>query len=140
MKQLLLVEDHFPDVKVIQRALRSLTTPHHVHLVQDGEAALSFLQKKAGFTGTPVPDLILLDLNLPKVTGYDVLLTIKKLPDIQRIPVIVMSGSEAPNDINFSYAAGCAAYVVKPGSPDNMVRLVEAIERIWFTLGRTPTP
>jgi CheY-like chemotaxis protein len=83
--------------------------------------------------------LILLDLNLPRLTGYEVLAAAKENAEISSIPVIVMSGSEAPRDVNYSYAAGASAYVVKPESPSTAVRLVEAIESIWFTLGRTPT-
>lgn len=136
--RLLLVEDHVPDVKVLQRALRSFRTPFKLFVAPDGEIALRYLHGKELYLEGILPDLILLDLNLPKVTGYEVLEEIKAHEDFRHIPVLVLSGSEAQRDVALCYASGAAAYVVKPGSPDTAERLVEAVERIWFTLGRTP--
>jgi len=82
--------------------------------------------------------LIFLDLNLPKMSGYEVLQELKRDPTFSQIPVLVLSGSEAEHDVVFCYAAGASAYLVKPGSPDVAQRLIRAIEAVWFTLGRTP--
>jgi two-component system response regulator len=79
----------------------------------------------------------LLDLNLPRVQGYEVLREVKSSP-YARIPIIVLSGSDARHDVTLCYSLGAAAYLVKPGSPDTAKALLEAVERIWFTLGRTP--
>lgn len=82
--------------------------------------------------------MILLDLNLPKMSGYEVLQELKRDPKLSKIPVLVLSGSEAEHDVLFCYAAGACAYLVKPGSPTHAQRLISAIEAVWFTLGRTP--
>lgn len=82
--------------------------------------------------------MILLDLNLPRVTGYEVLKQIKSDEALNHIPVIILSGSEAPNDVNYCFAWNAAAYVVKPDSLESARLIVEAIERVWFVMGRTP--
>lgn len=72
------------------------------------------------------------------MTGYEVLEEVKRDPALSMVPVLIMSGSEAEADVTYCYAMGCAAYIVKPGSPETAAKLCEAVERIWFTLGRTP--
>jgi CheY-like chemotaxis protein len=80
----------------------------------------------------------LLDLNLPKMSGYEVLQALKEDRELCQIPVLVLSGSEAEHDVVFCYRTGACAYLVKPGSPEVAQRLIRAIEAVWFTLGRTP--
>lgn len=135
--KILLVEDHKPDVMVVLRALKTLVTKHDLEVLDDGEFVLPYLQAEGSYSGRAMPDIILLDLNLPRVQGYEVLRLVKASPYSQ-IPILVLSGSDARHDVTCCYSLGAAAYLVKPGSPDTAKSLLEAVEKIWFTLGRTP--
>ncbi len=90
------------------------------------------------YSARELPNLILLDLNLPRVSGYAVLREVKAEEQYRSIPVIVLSGSEAQQDIYYSYTNNAAAYLIKPGSPDTAHELMLAVQRIWFGNGRTP--
>lgn len=135
--KILLVEDHKPDVMVVLRALKTLVTKHDLTVLDDGEFVLPYLRAEGSYTDRAMPDLILLDLNLPRVQGYEVLREVKASP-YNAIPVLVLSGSDARRDVSYCYSLGAAAYLVKPGSPETAQMLLEAVEKIWFTLGRTP--
>lgn len=135
--KILLVEDHQLDVMVVLRALKTLITRHDLSVVEDGEFVMPYLRGEGSFSNRLPPDLILLDLNLPRVQGYEVLREVKSSV-YRSIPILVLSGSEAKHDVACCYSLGASAYLVKPGSPDTASLLLEAVERIWFTLGRTP--
>lgn len=107
-------------------------------MLSDGEQALTYLHATGIYRDRVLPDIILLDLNLPRLNGYEVLSAVKSDAALRWIPVIVLSGSEATQDINSSYALGAASYLIKPGDAETSRQLVSGIEQIWFTLGRTP--
>ncbi len=138
MSRILLVEDHAPDVLVIRRALRSIIPPMHLDVVEDGDQVLPYLRGEGTYQSRIFPNLILLDLNLPRVSGYAVLREVKALPEYKALPIVVLSGSEATQDVYYSYSSGCSAYLVKPGSPETAEQLLDAVRKIWFGLGRTP--
>jgi len=137
-RQILLVEDHEPDAKTLVRLLQRMASPPVLHLVSDGSEALLFLRKAAPYETAPAVDLVLLDLNLPKVSGYEVLAEVKSDESLKMLPIIILTGSELPDDIKRCYYSNANAYVIKPSSPDKALSLVRAIEEFWFIQGRTP--
>lgn len=136
-RQILVVEDHLPDAKMLERLLSAMKTPHTLHIVSDGAEALRFLRREDPYTDAPRPDLVLLDLNLPKITGYEVLAQVRLDPDMPSTAVIIFTGSELPQDVERCYRLGANAYVIKPGSPELAQAFVGALETFWFVLGRT---
>jgi CheY-like chemotaxis protein len=134
---ILLVEDDPGDVLIMQEALEQSKLLHDLHHVADGEAALRFLRREEGNDG-PRPDLILLDLNLPRVSGVEVLTTIKSDPDLASIPVVVLSTSQAEDDIVKTYALHANAYVSKPVDFDAFAKIVRQIDEFFFTVVRLP--
>jgi CheY-like chemotaxis protein len=100
--------------------------------------ALLFLRQAVPYATVPRPSVVLLDLNLPKVSGYDVLESVKTDPGLKDVPVIVLTGSDAPADIERCYALGANAYAVKPGSPEALDSFVRSLEDFWFVQCRLP--
>lgn len=135
---ILLVEDNPGDVRLTQEAFEETTLETDLHVVRDGEEALAFLYQRGEFAGAERPDLVLLDLNLPKVDGMEVLRDLKSDRTLRRIPVVVLTGSEAPEDIIESYEQCSNAYLTKPADPDEFVALIEAIESFWLTAAKLP--
>ena len=107
-------------------------------MVLDGVEALDFLHRRGPYAAAPRPDLILLDLNLPRKNGREVLLDIKEDPDLRLIPVVVLTGSDAEEDIVRSYGLGANCYVTKPVGLKQFQQIVKAIEGFWFTVVRLP--
>jgi len=134
----LLVEDNPGDVRLTQEAFREASLANDLDVVRDGEAALDYLYQRDEYENAPVPSLILLDLNLPKVDGMDVLETIKAEPELRRIPVVVLTGSDAEEDIVESYENYVNAYLTKPIDPDEFVDLARSFENFWFQLVELP--
>ncbi len=140
---ILLVEDNPGDVRLTREAFKEAHLHNHLHVVRDGEAALDFLYQRNDHADVPCPDLILLDLNLPKVGGIEVLEQIKDDPELRRLPVVVLTGSEAEEDIIQSYDRYTNAYLTKPVDPDAFVDLVQSFEEFWLSsvqLPPTPEP
>lgn len=137
-RQILVVEDHLPDAKMLERLLSTMATMHELHIVSDGEEALRFLRKEEPFADAPRPDMVLLDLNLPKITGYEVITAVRSDAKIASTPIIVLTGSELPQDVERCYRLGANAYVIKPGNPELAQAFGIALETFWFVLGRTP--
>lgn len=135
---ILLVEDNPGDVRLTREAFRQASLANDLDVVRDGEAALEYLHQRGEHEGAPVPSLILLDLNLPKVDGMDVLETIKEEPELRRIPVVVLTGSDAEEDVVESYENYVNAYLTKPIDPDEFVDLVRSFEDFWFQLVELP--
>lgn len=136
--EILLVEDNPGDVRLMTRALKSAKVANNLSVVDDGVKALAFLYRQGTYTAAPRPNLILLDLNLPKKNGSEVLATIKSDPALLRIPVVVLSSSEAEQDILQAYNLHANAYVTKPV---NLKQLLAAIGSIWhFWLDVTKLP
>lgn len=129
--EILLVEDNPLDVLLTKEAFRSSKINCNLHIVKDGEEALEFLQGKDGLVSHPKPDLILLDLNLPKIDGREVLNKIKKDQDLKDIPVIILSGSDSELDITKSYDLHANSYVVKPETFEDLKEIVSSIQTFW---------
>lgn len=136
--EILLVEDNPGDVRLTQEALREAKVRNNLHVVQDGEAALNFLYRKDGFSNAPRPDIILLDLNLPKKNGQEVLAEIKADPCLRRIPVVILTTSKAEEDILKSYDLHANCYVTKPVDFEQFIRVIQSIQEFWLTVVKLP--
>lgn len=135
---LLLVEDNPPDAKAVTRAAERLKLPLKIVHVPDGLEALRFLRREAPYETAPRPDLVFLDLNLPRVPGHEVLAETKRDPSLSSIPIVVLSGSEAESDVRRCYELGANSYLVKPGSLEKLNTILTTTYDYWFVLGRTP--
>ncbi len=136
--EVLLIEDNTDDVLLTQRALKEGKVLNHLHVVMDGEEALNFLFQKGEYKGVSTPDLIFLDLNLPKVDGRKVLAQIKSDPVLRRIPVVVLTTSKAEEDILRSYDLHANCYVTKPLDLEQFINVIKSIEDFWLTIVKLP--
>lgn len=130
--EILLIEDNLGDVLLTKEAFRVAHFKYNLHIAKDGAEALQMLEKQGRFNKIPKPDLILLDLNLPKIDGREVLEKIKSNITLKDIPVIVLSGSDAESDITKSYDLHANSYIVKPDNFDDLVEIIASIENFWF--------
>jgi CheY-like chemotaxis protein len=138
--QVLLVEDNLGDVELTKLALEESKLRVNLSVVGDGVAALEFLHsQQQGNPQTLYPDLILLDLNLPKQSGHEVLAAIKSDRSLKRIPVVVLTTSQAEEDIQRAYDHYASGYIAKPASFDRFVQVVQSIEDYWFSTVRLPS-
>lgn len=131
---ILLVEDNPVDLDLTLRAFKSRRLTNPIEIARDGEEALSFIEKWQN--GDPVPVVILLDLNLPKVNGLEVLEAIKKHPDFKTIPVVVLTTSSESRDVKTSYQLGANSYIVKPVDFEKFMEVARQIELYWSVLNR----
>ena len=138
--EVLLIEDSAVDARLTERLFGRLNIPHRLHLVRDGEEAIKFLEKTALVPEKYWPDLILLDLNLPRRSGYEVLEAIKKHPSLKIIPVIVMTTSDQEEDIRRCYELQANAYITKPDSLHSLLETLLAIEAFWLRSVKLPSP
>ena len=136
--EILLVEDNPGDVILTEEAFTEAKIWNNLHVVNDGEQALSYLKKREGFENAVRPDLILLDLNIPKIDGREVLDRVKSTESLKRIPVVVLTSSEAEQDIIKTYDLHANSYVVKPIDLDQFVNVVKAVENFWFSVVTLP--
>jgi CheY-like chemotaxis protein len=136
--EILLVEDSPGDARLTREALKDGRIHHHLHVAADGLEALAFLRAEGPHAGAPRPDLILLDLNIPKMDGRQVLAEIKGDPDLVRIPVVVLTTSRAEEDIARSYDLHANCYINKPVDLDQFLLVIRAIEDFWLTIVRLP--
>ena len=136
--QILLVEDSPGDVRLTREVLRDARIANELHIVGDGEEAMRFLRRQGAFDGVPRPDLILLDLNLPRKDGREVLAELKEDPDLHLIPVIVLTTSAAEQDVLRSYDLNAACYITKPIDLDEFISVVRSIESFWLSIVRLP--
>ncbi len=136
--QILLVEDNPGDVVLTQEALSEAKVANDVHVAVDGEEAMRFLRRGPGYEDAPRPDLILLDLNLPRKDGREVLADVKGDPELRRIPVIVLTTSAAEQDILHTYDLHANSYVTKPLDIGDFLEAVRQIEGFWLELVRLP--
>ncbi|ADB63324.1 response regulator receiver protein (plasmid) [Haloterrigena turkmenica DSM 5511] len=132
---ILLVEDTPDDVQLIQEGLKTTKREITLHTVSSGDNAVEFLQQS---TGNPLPDLVLLDLNLPGRDGCGVLGEIRKDPQLKPLPVIMLASSETDEDIARCYDARANAYLTKPIAPDALSSLMDSLERFWFEQAQLP--
>jgi CheY-like chemotaxis protein len=139
----LLVEDNPADVKITQRALKESGTPVDLLVVRDGREAVDYLLRQgphAGADGWRSPDLILLDLNLPGMTGREVLERVRGTPRLRTVPVIVLTTSRRQEDVHDMYAAGANTYIEKPQEFGRFVEVLRTIERYWLDTALLPPP
>ena len=136
--QILLIEDNPGDVRLIREALKDVKVRNELHVVEDGKEPMTFLRQEGKYPDAPRPDLILLDLNLPKKDGRDVLAQIKANEDFRRIPVVVLTTSRAEEDILKSYSLNANCYISKPVDLDGFVATIKAIEHFWLNIVTLP--
>ncbi|MHA3702894.1 response regulator [Jatrophihabitans sp. YIM 134969] len=136
--EVLLVEDDPGDVVIAEEALRAGKVASNLHVVNDGVEALQFLRREGAYTDAPKPDLILLDLNLPRMGGHEVLEHVKADTDLRRIPIVVLTTSQAGEDIVRSYDLYANAYVSKPVDFDDFAEVVKSIDEFFATVARLP--
>ncbi|MGC8780009.1 MAG: response regulator [Anaerolineae bacterium] len=136
--EILLIEDNPGDVRLTKEALRMAKTPNHIRVAEDGIQALEMLFRQGEYARDPLPDLILLDLNLPRKDGRDLLKEIKADPTLRRIPVIVFTTSRAELDIAWAYDMQANCYIVKPMDFQQFMKVARAIEEFWLNTARLP--
>ena len=135
---ILLVEDNPGDVRLTKEALKDAKVLNEIFVARDGVEAMEFLHRKGSFSKVPLPDLILLDLNLPKKDGREVLAEIKNDPILKHIPVVVLTTSKADEDIVKTYNLHANAYITKPVDLNRFVEIIHALEEFWFTIVKLP--
>lgn len=134
----LLVEDNPGDVRLMREALRNGDSRKKLNAVEDGEEALAYLRRQPPYGDAPTPDLIFLDLNLPKKDGREVLSEIKRDESLRRIPVVVLTTSDAERDIKRVYDLHANCYVKKPADLDEYMEVIRACENFWLHIVRLP--
>ncbi len=136
---LLLVEDGEADQRLVARALKCAKIKTHLHIVDCGEDGLAFLRGEGEYKDSPRPDLILLDLNLPRIDGKQVLREIRADEELKEIPVIMLTTSDSEHDIVESYRLGVNAYITKPVEIEDFINTVLKLEEFWFELVMLPS-
>jgi|SRR5665647_1267783 CheY-like chemotaxis protein len=136
--EILLVEDNEGDVGLIEEVFEEAKIRNNLHIAEDGEEAILFLHGEGKFSGSPRPDIIFLDLNLPKKDGREVLREIKEDNNLKNIPVVVLTTSGAEKDILRSYALHSNAYVTKPLDFDQFIMVVKSIANFWLEVVKLP--
>jgi chemotaxis family two-component system response regulator Rcp1 len=136
---ILLVEDNPGDVRLTLESLNEAKVRNNLHVARDGVEALEFLRRQGPFADAVRPDLILLDLNLPRMDGREVLAEVKSDPDLMSIPVVVLTTSSAEQDILHSYQLQANCYITKPVDLEQFIKVVRSIEDFWLTVVTLPT-
>jgi CheY-like chemotaxis protein len=136
--EILLVEDSPDDIVLTIEALKDGKVRNHISVVEDGEEAMAFLRRQGQHGTAPRPDLILLDLNLPKKGGKEVLAEVKQDPNLKRIPVVIMTTSKEEKDVLEAYNCHANCYVTKPVDLDQFIGVVRSIENFWLTVVKLP--
>lgn len=137
--QVLLVEDNPADARLAREAFAEAKVPSELHVATDGSQALAYLRKEGRFADAQRPDLILLDLNLPRTSGREVLATIKADPELHRIPVIVLSTSASDGDITAAYDLHANSYLTKPLDLDEFIAVIQQALEYWLRLSKLPS-
>jgi len=136
--EILMVDDSMGDVRLAQEALKEARVRNRLSVVHDGEQALAFLRREDGYADAPRPDLVLLDLNMPRMDGREVLAQVKNDPDLRSIPIVVLTTSEAEADIVKAYDLHANAYITKPVDLEAFLDAVKVVEEFWLTVVRLP--
>jgi len=137
--EILLVEDNLGDARLTTEALKEAKVRNKLRHIDDGVEALAFLRRQGKHAGAPRPDLILLDLNLPRKDGREVLAEIKADPYLKRIPVVILTTSQAEEDILKAYNLNANCYVSKPVDLDQFIKVIRTINDFWLTIVKLPT-
>jgi chemotaxis family two-component system response regulator Rcp1 len=136
--EILLVEDNPGDIRLTREALRDGKIYNNLYVARDGVEAMAFLRKTGQYAHAPRPDLILLDLNLPRKDGHEVLAEVKTDENLRRIPVVILTTSQAEEDIIKTYDLHVNCYITKPVDLDQFVKIVKSIEDFWLTIVKLP--
>ena len=133
--EILLVEDNPADVRLIKEIFKDFKTLNEMHVVNNGIEAMDFLYKRGSYKNVPRPDIVLLDLNLPRKDGREVLVEIKEDENLKLIPVIVLTTSSAPEDISETYNYA-NSFITKPANLDNFIKVLKSLENFWINMVR----
>jgi CheY-like chemotaxis protein len=136
--EILLVEDSSADVNMVREILRESKITNNLSVVSDGEAALDFLHRRGEYAAAPRPDLVLLDIGLPRVSGLEVLEEVKADPVLRQIPIIILTTSKAEEDIFASYDLHANSFITKPVHLSDLFEVVKGIENFWFGIVKLP--
>lgn len=136
--EILLIEDNPMDALITREALKDAKVANSLNVVEDGEEAMEFLHRKGHYSDAPHPDLIMLDLNLPKKDGREVLKEIKEDPRLKHIPIVILTTSRAEEDILKSYQLHANCFITKPVDLEQFTSVIRSIEDFWFTIVRLP--
>jgi CheY-like chemotaxis protein len=137
--EILLVEDNPGDVRLTREALKEGKVRNNLNVVEDGEAAVAFAKQEGPYADAPRPDIILLDLNLPRKDGREVLAILKADEALKRIPVVILTSSKADEDILKAYDLNANCYIAKPVDFEQFIRVVRVIEEFWLTVVKLPS-
>jgi CheY-like chemotaxis protein len=135
---ILLVEDNPGDIRLIQESFRDVKLPYRLSVARDGREAIDFLSQIGAFANVSRPDLIILDLNLPKISGHDVLAHLKGHDEYRNIPVVILTSSNAPSDIRKSYQLAANSYHSKPAGLEEFFHLMRVLQEYWLGLVKLP--
>ena len=135
---ILLVEDNPGDIRLTKEALKDAKVLNEIYVAQDGVEAMEFLHRKGKFSNMPTPDMILLDLNLPRKDGREVLAEIKQDPKLKHIPVVILTTSKAEEDIIKTYNLHANAYITKPVDLNRFIEIIHTLEEFWFSIVKLP--
>lgn len=136
--EILLVDDNIGDVVLAKEALKGANFTNRVSNVSDGMEALDFLHRKGKYADAAMPDLILLDINMPRKNGCEVLAEIRRDRNLRSLPVIILTSSESEDDIARAYELGANCFVTKPADLDEMVQVIQAIDYFWTSVAKLP--
>ena len=136
--EVLVVEDNPGDARLVAEGLRESRLENNMHHAKDGEAALAFLRREGVHAEAPRPDIVLLDLNLPRIDGHEVLAAMRADPVLKKIPVVALTTSSAKKDIDACYAAGANAFITKPVDFDKFVDALRVFDQFWFSVVTLP--
>ena len=136
--EILLVDDNLGDVILTKEALKGAQFASRVSVASDGVEAMEFLRQRGKFGDAPRPDVVFLDLNMPRKNGAEVLAEMKSDADLRLIPVVILTSSEADDDVANAYHAHANCYVAKPADLDEMIRVVQAIQNFWLSVVKLP--
>jgi CheY-like chemotaxis protein len=140
-KKVLIAEDDPGDVFLLQRAFSTAQVPASLHFVRDGQEAIDYLEGDSAFSDRetyPLPDLMLLDLKMPRLNGFDVLSRLRQQPGLKRLLVTILTSSDEPQDINRAYDLGANSYLLKPHSSNELSELVKRVEKYWLEANQRP--
>jgi len=140
-KRVLIAEDDPSDVFLLQRAFNAAGVPASLHFVRDGQEAIDYLGGEANYadrTAYPLPDLMLLDLKMPRLNGFDVLQWLRQQPGLKRLLVTILTSSDQARDIDRAYDLGANSYLLKPHGSGELAELVQRVERYWLDLNQRP--
>ena len=140
-KRVLIAEDDPTDIFLLQRAFAVAEVPAILHVVRDGQEAIDYLEGEASYADRqahPLPDLLLLDLKMPKLNGFDVLAWLRRQPGLKRLLVTVLTSSDQPQDINRAYDLGANSYLLKPHSSHELSDLVKRVQKYWLEVNQVP--